>query len=94
MIPLPSGDSPSSSVRTPSVDNLYVELSYSDTPMIPVSLSSHPNDWSFNWRTDVPVMSSWTYDSDGDEKLTEIRVQVQSSIPLDDSTPGLHTPGS
>ena len=74
-----------------AVDNLYVELSYSDTPMIPVSLSSHPNDWSFNWRTDVPVMSSWTYDSDGVRKIDEIRVQVQSSIPLDDSTPAAYS---
>ncbi|MGA2976149.1 MAG: FlgD immunoglobulin-like domain containing protein, partial [Spirochaetia bacterium] len=67
------------------LDWIDVDMSFAQVPVVPDDTTiSHP-DWVYNWRLIIPVLKSWTLDTNHNGKIDEIGVQVANSIPLNDN---------
>ena len=71
----------------PNVNNVNVSWSWATNPIIP---GANVNDGgsNYNWVFSIPIVASWTLDTNNNGRIDRIRVQVQGT-PLNDSFGGL-----
>ena len=58
------------------VNNVDVECSFAVRIILPVAATFNVDDWTFNWRLQMPVTASWTHDTNNNGKIDEIEVRV------------------